>query len=484
MLSVEMPNENSEESTPTRPPSSAMVDFVEKTGPSGERIFESNANKNFKFNEILPESAAKQAAAPVAEKTFYFNADNPSPVIKENKDLGLSQADILAGIKARDKDFENVKIEAMHPNRLKDSYDESSLIADAGTDTDTEKSDGELGVDNHLAPRSGSELSLGTRDNNPTEEVYMQPQQVTPELNSLTPEPVVSEITGAEAMSDLVAPTLEINQTNPAPELTSEAKLVSDLVSGGEAIKPAISSSEVLAQAPFAEAQPLGAPNGELPIADLITETVIPTPEIEEVRSEFVNPEVPAEAPLPSIELATPVASVPEPDVIDFNQIKESAVKANEGFVTDIKETQKNFERKLTDAGVPETGSANFREMQKESDKLRVELGAQIDDTQEKFENLQNRLETQRQEILKNAQEVMTAASADIKRAQERHDRKEVAIMIKEEEIARERNENEEQFSRIVEKNNPILERAHELINEYGSSSSQGLSNQSLEKTA
>ncbi|MBW6431987.1 hypothetical protein K0A96_02260, partial [Patescibacteria group bacterium] len=315
------------------------------------------------------------------------------------------------------------------------------------------------------------------------------------------------EVSSMGVVPEAATSALETGEAVAETALAQDNQVVSSLAEGGaiaqspetpiqapiseDTLAPSV--SVVTERAPVPEARPQNVQAGELPV----TEVTAPVSQIEEIRREAVSSEIPGEAPSPE----------PEADVIDFNQMKEAAARANEELVADIEDTQKNFGGKLTDAGLPETGSVDFRTMQKESDALGAELGAQIVDTQEKFESLLDKTEAHSQEILKNAQEVMAAASANIQRAQEDRDRSEEILRIEEEEndrrtqeerdriekshskekeeIARKRSENEEKFSRIVEKNNPILERSHELINEYGSSArDQALTAESLEKTA
>lgn len=359
---------------------------------------------------------------------------------------------VIARKKAEEVELASTKI--VHTNSGNFIGDDSETLGITSPPPDGE--DG-LRRDDSLAQGS---RNINIEIDNKGGEKTMPPQQITPES-------VATEMPQTGLMPELTTPELEIKQTTPLPEVAQDNQIVSELAAQPpipESQAPTL-ASEIQEHETVSEAQPQNVQTAELPVADLVIEPVMPTPKIEEIRSEVVSPEVQVEAPSPE----------PEANVIDFNQMKEATAKANEGLGADIEDTQKNFEGKLTGADVPGVGSANFRTMQKESDELGVELETHIDDTQEKFENLQNRLETQRQEILKNAKEVMAAASADIRRGQEERDRTEEALRTEEEEIARKRSENEEKFSRIVEKNNPILERSHELIGEYDSSANQSL---------
>jgi hypothetical protein len=428
-------------------------------------------------NPVESEPTIDALTKGMADSPTTASEINGAEALEDIESLTLEEEGeaIVARQKAKEVELSSTKI--VHTNSGKFIGDDSETIGITSPPPDGE--DG-LRRDDSLAQGS---RSISIEIDKTGGETTMPPQQVTPELSTITPEPVVAEISSTGVASETATPTLEATQVAPElvateiPEVAQDSQVVSELVaqpltSESQAPTPAL---EIQEQNSVSEAQPLNVPTGELPIAEIATEPVTPAPQIEEIRSEVVSSEVPVEAPSPE----------PEADVIDFNQMREATAKANEGLVADIQDTQNNFEGKLTDAGVPELGSADFRTMQKESDALGSELGAQIDDTQEKFENLQDKLENQRQEILKNAQEVMAAASADIQRAQEEHDRIEEALRMEQAEIDRKRSDNEEEFNLIVQKNNPILERAHELISEYSSpSSDQASPSESLEKTA
>jgi hypothetical protein len=433
-------------------------------------------------NPVESEPTIDALTKGMADSPSVENETNGAEALDDVENLTLEEEGeaVIARKKAEEVELASQKI--VHTNSghfIEDDSEKSGIVSPPP--------DGEDGL------KIDKSLAQGSRSINikPGGEKTMPPQQATTELNTTTPEPVVAEMSNAELTSGVTTPALDTGEAASESEVAQDSRVVSELVDGVGATIPNPDTitnpinSEVQEQILGTEAQPVSALASELPVAKLVTESVAPTPQ-EEIRSEVVSSEVPVEAPSPE----------PEADVIDFNQMREATAKANEGLVADIQDTQKNFEGKLTDAGVPETGSANFRTMQKETDTLGAELGAQIVDTQEKFENLLDKTEAHSQDILKNAQEVMAAASANIQRAQEERDRSEEILRIEEEEndethrkekeeIARKRSENEEKFSRIVEKNNPILERSHELIIEYSSSpSDQALSSESLGKTA
>lgn len=162
-------------------------------------------------------------------------------------------------------------------------------------------------------------------------------------------------------------------------------------------------------------------------------------------------------------------------------------VEATEATQPEVEETSGEAQELTVEqlGQAKESSDIDFKEMGKKADLISKELSDDIDKTQKEYENLQNRIAAEREERLKRAEKILEDASQNILRAQSERDETELVLIEEEKEIARKRAEAElelierekeiaieraeidRKFNETVQRINPILERAHEIIAEY-----------------